>query len=86
MAIGINSEFLDNDNDDRPLFGRHWLEDSSSISFPFETIKKEMLLKYIINLSEKDRQWLEIELEKNRVAKSRKAFKELQNKHLKKLK
>lgn len=82
MAIGIGSSFNEEENDDKPLFGRHYLEDFNT--FPSLILSRENLLNHILNLSKEDRQWIERKLEEDYVSKSRKAFNELRNKNFKK--
>lgn len=55
MGIGINFD-KDDDFDDGPLFGRHWLEDSEY------TITKEDILIQISILSKEDKEWLKNQL------------------------
>lgn len=52
MGIGIGSSWSEDSEDDRPLVGRHWLEDIDNISsFSHKEITEDEILKALSKMS-----------------------------------
>lgn len=54
MAIGIGSSFREDEDDDKPLFGRHWLEDSQGNLI----LSREQIYNGFLRLNREDKKWI----------------------------
>lgn len=68
MAIGINLKEESYD-DDKPLFGRHYLEDEDMGFYGVNTQDKRFIFDSFKALSKKDKEWIINELRKNKYIK-----------------